>query len=94
MASQSANSQSSAGAIKIDKVELAQRVQQEFLHAWNAYKQFAWGHDELKPLSKSYRDWHAVSLYMTPVDAMDTMILMGLTDEAAKTKEFVVKNLS
>jgi mannosidase alpha-like ER degradation enhancer 2 len=31
---------------------------------------------------------------MTPIDAMDTMILMGLADEAAETKEFVVKNLS
>jgi hypothetical protein len=37
---------------------------------------------------------YAVSLYMTPVDAMDTMILMGLAGEAAEMKEFVVKNLS
>ncbi len=90
----SALSQPNVQAGKINKAKMAQRVRQEFLHAWNAYKQYAWGHDELKPLNKSYRDWHAVSLYMTPIDAMDTMILMGLTDEAAKTKEFVVKNLS
>ena len=31
---------------------------------------------------------------MTPVDALDTMIMMGLTDEANKTREFIVKNLS
>ncbi len=87
-------SQPNTSVIDIDKAEMAKRVRQEFLHAWNAYKQYAWGHDDLKPLSKGYRDWHAVSLYMTPVDAMDTMLLMGLTDEAAETREFVVKNLS
>ena len=79
---------------QIDKIQLADQVRQEFLHAWNGYKQYAWGHDALKPLTKSYRDWYAASLYMTPVDAMDTMYLMGLKEEADKTREFVVKNLS
>ena len=72
----------------------ANQVKQEFLHAWNAYKQFAWGHDELKPLSKSYRDWYGVSLWMTPVDALDTMILMGMDEEAQKTREAIAQNLS
>lgn len=79
---------------KINKADLADQVRQEFLHSWNAYKQYAWGHDALKPLTKSYRDWYATTLYMTPVDAMDTMYLMGLKEEADKTREFVVKNLS
>jgi Glycosyl hydrolase family 47 len=73
---------------------VAEQVRQEFLHAWNAYKRYAWGHDELKPLSKTYRDWYGTSLYMTPVDALDTMIIMGLDDEANKTREFIVKSLS
>jgi mannosidase alpha-like ER degradation enhancer 2 len=73
---------------------MAKLVRDEFLHAWNGYKRYAWGHDELKPLSKSFRDWHSVPLYMTPVDALDTMILMGLDDEAAKTREFIKNNLS
>jgi mannosidase alpha-like ER degradation enhancer 2 len=77
-----------------DSAEMARKVREEFLHAWNAYKQYAWGHDELKPLSKSYRDWYGVSLLMTPLDALDTMILMGLDEEAAKTREFLMKNLS
>jgi mannosidase alpha-like ER degradation enhancer 2 len=69
-------------------------VRAEFLHAWNGYKQFAWGHDDLKPLSKTYHDWYAEPLLMTPVDALDTMILMGLKDEAAATREYIVRNLS
>ena len=61
---------------------MAKEVRSEFLDAWNAYKQYAWGHDELRPLSRSYRDWYGDSLLMTPVDALDTMIVMGLSDEA------------
>ena len=69
-------------------------VRAEFLHAWNGYKKFAWGHDDLKPLSKTHHDWYAEPLLMTPVDALDTMILMGLKDEAATTKDYIVRNLS
>jgi mannosidase alpha-like ER degradation enhancer 2 len=74
--------------------EMQDRIRQEFLHAWQGYKRYAWGHDELRPLSKSYHDWYAKTLLMTPVDALDTMILMGWNDEAATTREYVAKNLS
>jgi mannosidase alpha-like ER degradation enhancer 2 len=73
---------------------MAERVRQEFLHAWHGYKQYAWQHDELKPLSRKPRDWYATTFYMTAVDALDTMMLMGLNDEAASTREFLAKNLS
>lgn len=73
---------------------MARQVRSEFLYAWGAYKQYAWGHDELKPLTKTSHDWYGVPLYMTAVDALDTMIIMGLNDEADKTREFLDKNLS
>ena len=69
-------------------------VRAEFLHAWNGYKKYAWGHDDLKPLSRGYHDWYAEPLLMTPVDALDTMILMGLKDEATDTKNYIIQNLS
>src|SRR4030095_4492757 len=72
----------------------AAAVRAEFLHAWNGYKKYAWGHDDLKPLSKSYHDWYAEPLLMTPVDALDTMFLMGLKDETTDTKNYIVKHLS
>ena len=73
---------------------MALQVRGEFLFAWNAYKEHAWGHDELKPLSNGSHDWYGHSLLMTPVDSLDTMILMGLTDEANKTREYIDQNLS
>jgi len=72
----------------------AEMVKVEFLHAWHAYKQYAWGHDALKPLSKTYHDWYGESLLMTPVDAFDTMMLMGLTQEAAEAKQLIMEKLS
>ncbi len=79
---------------KVDRVRLAAQVKAEFLHAWGGYRKYAWGHDDLKPLSNSYHDWYAQPLLMTPVDALDTMILMGLENEARETREYIVKNLS
>ena len=73
---------------------LARQVRAEFLHAWNGYKKYAWGHDDLRPLSRTPHDWYQQSLYMTPVDALDTMILMGLNDEATRTRAFITANLS
>ncbi|HUX61869.1 MAG TPA: glycoside hydrolase family 47 protein, partial [Ignavibacteriaceae bacterium] len=36
---------------RIDKKEMAIKIKNEFLHAWDGYKKYAWGHDELKPIS-------------------------------------------
>jgi glycosyl hydrolase family 47 len=78
----------------VNRAQLAFQVRFEFRHAWTGYKKYAWSHDDLKPLSKTYHDWYAQSLLMTPVDALDTMILMGLKDEAKQTREYIDQNLS
>src|SRR5881397_317799 len=74
--------------------ELASRVRDEFLHAWNNYERYAWGHDTLRPLSKTAHDWYGQSLLMTPVDALDTLVLMHLDAEAAKARLLIVSDLS
>ena len=81
-------------AQKIDKSKLANEVKQEFLHAWNGYKKYAWGHDELLPLSKSYKDWYKESLLLTPMDAFGTMKIMGLDKEANEDKGLILSKLS
>ena len=74
--------------------QVATRVRTEFLHAWNNYERYAWGHDALRPLSKTPRDWYGQSLLMTPVDALDTLILMHLGAEAEKARSLIVSDLS
>jgi mannosidase alpha-like ER degradation enhancer 2 len=64
------------------------------MHAWSGYKKYAWGHDDLMPLSKSYKDWYGQTLLMTPVDALDTLVLMGNKTEADSTRKYITTNLS
>jgi len=78
----------------LNRAELAERVRAEFLHSWRAYERYAWGHDELKPVSQTPRDWYGPSLQMTPVDALDALLLLGLKDEAEKAKALIVEKLS
>ena len=84
----------SLSAQQPNKNQLAAEVKAEFVHAWNGYKKYAWGHDDLKPLSKTHHDWYAQPLLMTPIDSLDTMIIMGLDQEAATTRTYILDNLS
>jgi hypothetical protein len=77
-----------------EAARMATRVKGEFLHAWTGYRTYAWGHDALLPLSRGHRDWYAQSLLMTPVDALDTMLLMGLDDEAKDARTLIDTKLS
>ena len=66
-----------------DSEAMAANVKAEYLHAWEGYHTYAWGHDALKPLSKQPHDWYGVSLHMSEIDGLDTMLLMGLDKQAA-----------
>ncbi len=72
----------------------AEQVRAAFQHAWHGYREYAWGHDDLDPLSRKPRDWYGVPLLMTPVDAYDTMLLMGLHADAADAKRLILERLS
>jgi len=78
----------------IDKAGYARAVKEEFRHAWDNYKLYAWGHDEFKPLSRSAHDWYEKPLLMTPVDSLDSLILLGFADEAAEAKRLILDKLS
>jgi mannosidase alpha-like ER degradation enhancer 2 len=77
-----------------DREAAARQVRAEFLHAWGGYKKYAWGHDALKPLSKQPRDWYGQSLGLTPIDALDALILLGMNEEAEATRRFIDTSIS
>jgi hypothetical protein len=83
-----------ASGAPLDRAGLAASVRAELLSSWQAYERYAWGHDELQPLSKTPRDWYGESLLMTPVDSLDTLLLLGFKDEAAKAQALIVDKLS
>uniref|UniRef100_A0A1I8AXV5 alpha-1,2-Mannosidase n=1 Tax=Meloidogyne hapla TaxID=6305 RepID=A0A1I8AXV5_MELHA len=66
-------------------------VRDAFLHAWRGYKQYAWGHDLLKPVTRTYNEW--IECGLTIVDSLDTLLIMGLNDEFDEAKQWVTKEL-
>ncbi|CAG8555181.1 3196_t:CDS:10, partial [Acaulospora morrowiae] len=63
-------------------------IKNGFLHAWRGYTKFAWGYDELKPVSEQgnnkFNGWGA-----TIVDSLDTLWIMDLKEEFNESREFV-----
>ncbi|KAE9988219.1 hypothetical protein EG328_000175 [Venturia inaequalis] len=76
--------------VRADRIKKRDAVKEAFLHAWKGYKEKAWGRDELMPISGSSKDpfngWGA-----TLIDSLDTMWIMGLTDEFEEALEMVKK---
>ncbi|EIW65407.1 hypothetical protein TREMEDRAFT_66619, partial [Tremella mesenterica DSM 1558] len=60
--------------------ERKQAVRRGFIHAWQGYKDHAWGHDEVKPVSQQpsnpFNNWGA-----TIIDSLDTLLLLGFPEE-------------
>ncbi|XP_038657937.1 mannosyl-oligosaccharide 1,2-alpha-mannosidase IB isoform X2 [Scyliorhinus canicula] len=79
-----------------DTREKQEKIKEMMKHAWGNYRQYAWGHNELKPLS---RKGHTTNIFgnsqlgATIVDALDTLYIMGLFDEFRDGKEWIEKNL-
>lgn len=76
------------------KKEMAGRVVEACKHAWEGYRKYAWGFDDLRPLTKDGRNWYKQSLLMSPVDAFDTFLILGMKKEAAEARELILSKLS
>ncbi|XP_040453851.1 mannosyl-oligosaccharide 1,2-alpha-mannosidase IA isoform X1 [Falco naumanni] len=71
------------------------KIKEMMKHAWDNYKRYAWGLNELKPISKQ---GHSSNLFgniqgATIVDALDTLYIMEMKEEFKEAKEWVEKNL-
>jgi hypothetical protein len=83
-----------APAAPIDRAAMAARVRAEVQRAWAGYAKYAWGHDELKPVAHAAHDWYGAPLLITPVDALDTLVMLGLTAEADAARQLIDDQLS
>jgi len=71
----------------------ALEVRKAFKHAWKGYKKYAWGKDELQPLSKVGRDSFG-GIGITILDSLTTLWLMGFSEEFEEAAQWVEKSLS
>lgn len=66
-------------------------------HAWSGYVKYAWGLNELEPVSKKQ---HSTSVFgshafgATLVDAMDTLYILGLHSEFEQGRNWIAANLT
>ncbi|KAI7806139.1 putative mannosyl-oligosaccharide 1 [Triplophysa rosa] len=63
--------------------------------AWDNYKLYAWGKNELRPLT---RNGHIGNMFgglrgASIVDSLDTLYIMGLMEEYEEAKEWIQNNL-
>ncbi|XP_071597153.1 mannosyl-oligosaccharide 1,2-alpha-mannosidase IA isoform X1 [Heliangelus exortis] len=75
--------------------EKRDKIKEMMKHAWDNYKRYAWGLNELKPISKQ---GHSSNLFgniqgATIVDALDTLYVMEMKEEFKEATEWVEKNL-
>ena len=84
----------SPAEVPLDRVRLAAEVRSELDRCWRAYEKYARGHDELRPVSATPRDWDGQTLLITPVDALDSLLLAGLNDDADRARSLIDQRLS
>uniref|UniRef100_A0A671NZZ2 alpha-1,2-Mannosidase n=1 Tax=Sinocyclocheilus anshuiensis TaxID=1608454 RepID=A0A671NZZ2_9TELE len=79
-----------------DTKEKRDKIREMMKHAWDSYRQYGWGHNELKPIAKK---GHSTNIFgnsqmgATIVDALDTLYIMGLHDEFKDGQEWIEQNL-
>lgn len=65
-------------------------------HAWDNYVRYAWGKNELRPISKrghSASIFGTMSLGATIVDGLDTLYIMGMKEEYKAGRDWVANSL-
>ncbi|XP_072021907.1 mannosyl-oligosaccharide 1,2-alpha-mannosidase IA-like [Amphiura filiformis] len=68
------------------------KIREMMLHAWGGYEKYAWGANELKPVSHmghSASIFGRTSLGATIVDGIDTLFIMGLQDQYHKARDWI-----
>ena len=66
------------------------------VHAWENYVKYAWGKNELRPVSMrghSASIFGSASMGATIVDAMDTLYIMGMDNEFKRGREWINSQL-
>eukprot|EP01096_Ripella_sp_DP13-Kostka_P004995 TRINITY_DN1758_c0_g2_i2.p1 TRINITY_DN1758_c0_g2~~TRINITY_DN1758_c0_g2_i2.p1 ORF type:complete len:677 (+),score=226.34 TRINITY_DN1758_c0_g2_i2:42-2072(+) len=85
------NTQQQQDTSRLDPTDCREAVKASLKFAWDSYVAYAWGLDDLAPLSRSGRKWF--NLGATIVDSIDTLYIMGLEDEYQKARDWIKNNL-
>ncbi|XP_031776127.1 mannosyl-oligosaccharide 1,2-alpha-mannosidase IB-like isoform X5 [Apis florea] len=73
-----------------------EKIKEMMKHGWDNYVRYAWGKNELRPISKrghSASIFGASNMGATIVDGLDTLYIMGLHDEFKQGRDWIAENL-
>ena len=79
---------------KADWSEQREAVTEVFKTSWEGYEKYAWGMDEYNPLSRKGKNMVEGGMGWIIVDALDTAMMMNLTSQVAKAREWISTSLS
>ena len=66
-------------------------------HAWDNYANYAWGKNELRPISQKGHDksvFGSENVGASIVDGLDTLFIMGLTNEFNRGRDWIEEHLN
>lgn len=72
------------------------KIKEMMKHAWDNYVRYAWGKNELRPISKrghSASIFGTMSLGATIVDGLDTLYIMGMDEEFRNGRNWIADSL-
>ncbi|XP_030762202.1 mannosyl-oligosaccharide alpha-1,2-mannosidase IA-like [Sitophilus oryzae] len=70
------------------------KVKQMMKHAWDNYVRYAWGKNELRPVSKRGHNgsvFGSQPLGASILDGLDTLYMMGMMEEFKQARDWVAK---
>ena len=78
--------------------QVANEIRTEFLHAWTCYKKYAFGYDQVKPLSGKpdylFFPKDKISVGLSIIEALDTLYVMGFDSELKTCLDWIYTSLS
>jgi len=78
--------------------QVADEIRTEFLHAWSCYKKYAFGYDQVLPLSGKpdyfFFPKAKVSVGLSIIEALDTLYVMGFDSELKAGLDWIYINLN
>lgn len=69
------------------------KVVDAFRHAWKGYSKDAFGKDEYQPLTHGGHNWAPGGVGLMIIDALDTIMLMNLTEEYEEARQWIATEL-
>uniref|UniRef100_A0A1I7X9P9 alpha-1,2-Mannosidase n=1 Tax=Heterorhabditis bacteriophora TaxID=37862 RepID=A0A1I7X9P9_HETBA len=69
-----------------------EKIKEMMIHAWNGYKNYSWGANEVRPIAKRVNNqaiFGGRDMPATIIDAADTLWIMGLTNEYKEARDYI-----